>query len=102
MSRSNIKKALENIRGVMSHKAQGAQPLGVHLEGPFINPDYKGARNEKDILTPERDLIEDYLDILKIVTIAPEGKGAREHRTRHKNNCLYFNNSNKVVSLLYS
>jgi len=86
----------------MSQKAQGAQPLGFHLEGPFINPDYKGARNEKDILTPERDLIEDYLDILKIVTIAPEGKGAREHRTRHKNNCLYFNNSNKVVSLLYS
>lgn len=78
MSRSNIKKALENIREVISHKAPGAKPLGVHLEGPFINPDYKGAQNEKDIIYPETGLIEDFLDILKIVTIAPEQKGARE------------------------
>lgn len=34
MSRSNVKKALENIRGVML-KTPGAQPLGFHLEGPF-------------------------------------------------------------------
>ncbi len=78
MPGDNIRKALDNIREVMSSKIVGACPLGVHLEGPFINPDYKGAQNEKDILFPEMELIKEYLDILKIITIAPERKGARE------------------------
>lgn len=50
----------------------GARVLGVHLEGPFINPLYKGAQDEKYIQKPTLSWIEKYLDVIKIITLAPE------------------------------
>ena len=50
-----------------------AQIIGVHLEGPFINPEKAGIHEKKYILAPSIEnykLIED--DIIKIVTLAPE------------------------------
>jgi len=64
---------LENRDGVA-----GAKVLGVHLEGPFINPKKSGAQNSKYIQKPDITLIEDYLEIIKIVTVAPEVDGIRE------------------------
>jgi len=77
MSSHDIKKALLNIQtdgGFVS----GAKILGVHLEGPFINPNKKGAQNAKYIQKPNFELIKDYIDIIKLITIAPEVDGARE------------------------
>jgi N-acetylglucosamine-6-phosphate deacetylase len=70
MSKECIKKALENIRGISIK--DGARILGVHLEGPFINPKFKGAQREDYIIKPDYDFIKDYLDIIKIITFAPE------------------------------
>ena len=76
-SKENIKKALENIK-LNSKDINGAKILGVHLEGPFINSKKSGAQNPKYIQKPNINLIKDYLDIIKIITIAPEIKGAKE------------------------
>jgi N-acetylglucosamine-6-phosphate deacetylase len=53
-----------------------AQVLGVHLEGPFLNYEKRGAHPEKYLLNPSLDIIDqlfgDYLSIVKIITLAPE------------------------------
>ncbi|MDM2842484.1 N-acetylglucosamine-6-phosphate deacetylase [Citrobacter portucalensis] len=41
--------ALRNIAQVMQTPSKGAEILGIHLEGPFLNPLYRGAQPEKAI-----------------------------------------------------
>ncbi len=50
----------------------GAKILGIHLEGPFINPLKKGAQNEEYIISSNDEFLERNKDIIKSVTIAPE------------------------------
>lgn len=60
----------------------GARVMGVHLEGPFINPLRKGAMNEKYILAPSVENFEalagEHQDIIRAITMAPEMPGAFE------------------------
>jgi N-acetylglucosamine-6-phosphate deacetylase len=76
MSEKDIIKALETVRSVMSAqengKSEGSDILGVHLEGPFINPKYKGAQAQKHIQKPTAIWLKPYFDIIKIITFAPE------------------------------
>ncbi len=53
---------------------------GIHMEGPYLNPELKGAMNEEYLWKPS---VESFLDMwkasqgtLKIMTIAPELPGA--------------------------
>ena len=54
--------------------------LGVHLEGPFLNPERCGSLDRKTFLKPGlsalNKVIAGYEDIMKIITIAPEIPGA--------------------------
>jgi N-acetylglucosamine-6-phosphate deacetylase len=56
--------------------------LGVHLEGPFLNTAQCGALDPASFLEPEerafRRLVEGFEGIVRIVTVAPEMKGASE------------------------
>lgn len=72
MDTACIYKALDGIRDVMNLETKGAKILGVHMEGPFINEKYKGAQKADNIIKPNYDIIKDYLDIIKIITLAPE------------------------------
>lgn len=54
----------------------GAEIAGIHLEGPFINPQYKGAQNEAYILEPDAGKVLPFADIIKVITLAPEMPGA--------------------------
>ncbi|OCG27891.1 N-acetylglucosamine-6-phosphate deacetylase [Gilliamella sp. wkB108] len=51
------------------------QALGLHLEGPYINPEKKGIHDENFIRQPSQKMI-DFLcenaDVIKIITLAPE------------------------------
>ncbi len=69
-----ITKALEVCRSLQeeSKSWMGAQILGVHAEGPFINPKKKGAQDEKYVLKPDAALVKEYKDIIKLITLAPE------------------------------
>ncbi|MBU3185328.1 N-acetylglucosamine-6-phosphate deacetylase [Clostridium estertheticum] len=72
MEASRIYKALDVVREEMGIETRGAKILGVHVEGPFINEKYKGAQKANNIVKPDYDIIKDYLDIIKIITLAPE------------------------------
>jgi N-acetylglucosamine-6-phosphate deacetylase len=54
----------------------GARLLGVHLEGPFIAPRWRGAHNPDWIIDPSfaavGELIEAGRGLLRLVTLAPE------------------------------
>lgn len=56
----------------------GAEMLGVHLEGPFINPDKKGAHAAAHVLRPDAELLGHLLDLgpVRMITLAPELDGA--------------------------
>lgn len=71
MSVDRIKHALKNIRSKVG-KSFGAKILGANLEGPFINPKFKGAQDEKFILRADFEIFSEFADVIKIVTIAPE------------------------------
>lgn len=74
-----INKALETIELVMkSGKTKGAMVLGAHLEGPFINEDFKGAQPKEFITKPKEELVERFMDTIKVITIAPEIPGGQE------------------------
>jgi len=70
MSSEEIEKALLNVQNFKFQK--GAKVLGVHLEGPFINPTKHGAQNAAHIQKPNTALILPYMNIVKMITIAPE------------------------------
>ena len=71
MPLKNIYAALDHIRRE-KNKSGGAKILGVHLEGPFISKKFKGAQDEHNILRADFDLIKNFADVIKIITIAPE------------------------------
>jgi N-acetylglucosamine-6-phosphate deacetylase len=72
MSEEKIYAALDNIRLHMKNKINGAKILGAHMEGPFINKKYKGAQKEDFIIKPNFRFVEDYIDVIKLITLAPE------------------------------
>lgn len=77
-----IKTAIECQRRDASLRAEGksAAVLGIHLEGPFLNPDMAGALYAGSFLRPTTDnymrIADGYEDVIRVVTIAPELDGA--------------------------
>jgi N-acetylglucosamine-6-phosphate deacetylase len=83
-----VKKAMEKQHSALSPQASrrgdrtpnSSLILGVHLEGPFLNPSKCGALNARTFIEATeynfRKLIEGFEDIVKIITVAPEIKGA--------------------------
>jgi N-acetylglucosamine-6-phosphate deacetylase len=59
---------------------RGARPLGLHVEGPFLNPSKKGAHNPKYLRTPDLASVADWSPAsgVRLVTMAPELPGALE------------------------
>ncbi len=58
--------------------AYGAAALGLHLEGPFLNPRKKGAHNPIYLRAPDLNAIGDWSpgNGVRLVTLAPELPGA--------------------------
>ena len=77
---------LENIcnhvRGLMeesdSPAFSGAQVLGMHMEGPFINPTKKGAQSQEYILLPDAKKVLPFADVIRVITYAPEMPGGMD------------------------
>jgi N-acetylglucosamine-6-phosphate deacetylase len=58
----------------------GAIPLGLHVEGPFLNPEKKGAHNPGHLRPPDPAKIDGWSPDrgIRLVTLAPELPGALE------------------------
>jgi N-acetylglucosamine-6-phosphate deacetylase len=56
----------------------GPRLLGVHLEGPFLSPEYHGAHDPRNIIDPDLDLCRSLLAMGPVthLTLAPERPGA--------------------------
>jgi N-acetylglucosamine-6-phosphate deacetylase len=73
-----IQRSLSTIAEFMNNQTQknSAQILGVHLEGPFLNIQKRGAHPAEYLLplTIEnvKKILGDYSSIVKIITLAPE------------------------------
>jgi len=80
---SIMKRGTEIFSEYMKHRVEkGAAVLGIHLEGPFVNPVRKGGMEEESILPPSIEALQEiagqYLDQIKLVSLAPEMDGADE------------------------
>jgi N-acetylglucosamine-6-phosphate deacetylase len=72
-------KSIENIAGCTEFE-DGARVLGVHIEGPYLSIENRGAQLKNVIRKPDQIEYKKWLDtgIVKLITIAPEVKGAME------------------------
>jgi N-acetylglucosamine-6-phosphate deacetylase len=76
----NIQRSLSVIAEYMESQKYEKQPkakiLGVHLEGPFLNSEKRGAHPAEYLIKPTTETVEwvlgDYAHIVKIITLAPE------------------------------
>ena len=77
-----ITSPLENYRQIANewNGAQGAQVLGIHLEGPYLNPKRKGAHNPAFLRAPNVAELDAWVSSsqVRLVTLAPELPGALE------------------------
>lgn len=77
----NIIRAIKNIQVIKKRKLPGAQVLGVHIEGPYLSPEQRGAQNPEFLKEPKPEeylkLLDGYDCILR-VSAAPEIKGGLE------------------------
>ena len=77
MATNSIEKFLRGMEAVRNYQSGGGKGLlGIHLEGPYINPAKKGAHIEKFIKKATREeislLLEKGRGVLRMMTLAPE------------------------------
>ena len=82
-SKEDIISSLNNVKNYINeNKFDGARLLGAHLEGPFISEKHIGAQPLKYICDPDFNLFKDFFEAsgenIKLITLAPEEKGALE------------------------
>lgn len=90
MPKNDMIKALNNIGNYSN--SNGANLLGIHLEGPFISRDFCGAQDPKNIVIPTEKLILEYIkesnNKIKIVTLAPENVDDNIYKILLENNII--------------
>ncbi len=73
---SRIAKAVKAVGRYQKTQQDGAVCLGVHLEGPFISPQYAGAQPIEYIQTPCKEMFTDLYragnKCVRMMTLAPE------------------------------
>lgn len=74
-STENILKGIEAMKRYMS-KNPNSGVLGMHLEGPFLNPKKRGAHLSEFVRKPSNNELKEIIDygkdVIRLITIAPE------------------------------
>lgn len=72
----SVHEYLPNWVRAVNHDTGGAQILGIHLEGPFVNPNKLGGMQDDWHSEPSRQALQELLELtdgtLKMMTVAPE------------------------------
>lgn len=68
--------AIDAVSEAMSKEHNGSEILGIHLEGPFLSHEYKGAHIPENLRIPTAEKMKEYIDrspeAVKLLTLAPE------------------------------
>ena len=71
-----LTKAVKNVAKVVADGYEGAEILGIHFEGPYLDMVYKGAQPEQCIVKPDVEQFKRYQKaadgLIKIITMATE------------------------------
>ena len=74
--------AIENAARDGGSRTERAQPLGIHLEGPFLSHVRRGVHPPENLLLPSLPTFDRFWQAarghIRVMTIAPELEGARE------------------------
>jgi N-acetylglucosamine-6-phosphate deacetylase len=73
-----VEAAIDVVKAGPSHGYEGATPIGLHIEGPWISPEWKGAHNPEHLRPPDPGVARQWADsgVVRMVTMAPELEGA--------------------------
>ncbi|PIE35037.1 N-acetylglucosamine-6-phosphate deacetylase [candidate division KSB3 bacterium] len=82
--RVTLRQVLANFSAILSEPLQGAQIGGIHVEGPFISLEKKGAQSEEAIRDYDHvntlDELKQFVEIsggtIRLITLAPERQDA--------------------------
>jgi len=76
-----LEQLADGIEGA-TKDSEGAQPLGIHLEGPFLSHACRGVHPPENLLAPTLDHFDRFWQAarghIRVMTIAPELEGAAE------------------------
>lgn len=74
-----IARAIANV-AACPQPEDGAQHLGVHVEGPYLSKDYPGAQNPDVLRLPDPQEYTGWFEsgVVRLITAAPEIEGALE------------------------
>lgn len=68
--------AVRNVANVVKEGYEGAEILGIHFEGPYLDQVYKGAQPEQYCVKPDVEQMKRYWEasdhLIKIITMATE------------------------------
>ena len=71
-----LSKAVANVARVVEEGYEGAEILGIHFEGPYMDMEYKGAQPPEAIAKPTVEQFRMYQEaahgLIKYITMAPE------------------------------
>jgi N-acetylglucosamine-6-phosphate deacetylase len=74
--------ALRAVRQAIAEPGTGAEAVGIHLEGPFLNPLRRGAFTPQSLREPNLAELQEYIEaaggLIRRLTLAPELPGALE------------------------
>lgn len=118
-SHETILQGIEAVRNYMKKHDNGV--IGMHLEGPFLNPLKRGAHSIDQVRKPTNKELEEIIrlgkDVIKVITIAPECFTDEQlnmliesgivisigHSTvTHKEAQVYFSKGIKLVTHLFN
>lgn len=71
-----LEKAVANVAAVVEEGYEGAEILGIHFEGPYLDMQYKGAQPPEAIAAPTVEQFKRYQEaakgLIRYITMAPE------------------------------
>ena len=71
-----LTKAVQNVAKVVKEGYEGAEILGIHFEGPYLDQVYKGAQPEQYCVKPDLEQFKRYWEasdhLIRLITIATE------------------------------
>ena len=74
-----LTQAASSIGSAIHQTRDAARPLGIHLEGPFISETRRGTHRSSNLLPPDGDLFQKWIDAsgstIRLITVAPELDG---------------------------